>query len=284
MSVPVATIEEVRAAVAQARNANLSIGFVPTMGALHDGHASLIRAARLETGFVVVSIFVNPTQFVAGEDFERYPRPVQQDTEMCKQERVDLVFAPSTEAMYTHASRTSVEVSELGDGLCGPSRPGHFRGVATIVLKLFEIVRPDVAYFGQKDYQQARIVQQLIADLNVPVRMRICPIVRDSDGLALSSRNKYLNHEQRIQASVLWHALQEARDLVSKGHRDPATLQRVMATRISSTPGAVLDYAAVVDADSLRPIKRWQGAVLLAVAARFGSTRLIDNILISAAE
>jgi len=141
-----------------------------------------------------------------------------------------------------------------------------------------------VAYFGQKDYQQARIVQQLIADLNVPVRMRICPIVRDSDGLALSSRNKYLNHEQRIQASVLWHALQEARDLVSKGHRDPATLQRVMATRISSTPGAVLDYAAVVDADSLRPIKRWQGAVLLAVAARFGSTRLIDNILISAAE
>jgi len=284
MSARVTTIEDVRAAVAQARKANLSIGFVPTMGALHDGHASLIRAARFETGFVVVSIFVNPTQFVAGEDFERYPRPMQQDMETCTHERVDLVFAPSTEMMYPHASRTYVEVSQIGDALCGPSRPGHFRGVATVVLKLFEIVRPDVAYFGQKDYQQARVIQQMIADLNVPVRMRICPIVRDSDGLALSSRNKYLDREQRAQASVLWQALQDARDLVSKGQRDPGTLQRALAARISSTPGAVLDYAAVVDADSLRPIQTWQNDVLLAVAAKFGSTRLIDNILIASTD
>lgn len=271
-------IEGVREAVAKARQRGLSIGLVPTMGALHAGHVSLIRAARAETGFVVVSIFVNPTQFGPQEDLSRYPRPVAQDLALCARERVDLVFHPEAEVLYPPGFRTFVEVGGLQDVLCGASRPGHFRGVATVVLKLFHIVQPDIAYFGQKDAQQARIIQQMVRDLDVPVRLRICPIVREPDGLALSSRNQYLDPDQRRNATVLYRALEEARQQIENGETDAAVVRWTMQQRIQSVPGAVIDYVAVVDSESWEPIDRLQGDVLLAVAVKFGATRLIDNL------
>jgi pantoate--beta-alanine ligase len=277
----VSGIQEVRDVVAEARRGGLSIGLVPTMGALHDGHASLIQAARVETGFVVVSIFVNPTQFGPSEDLARYPRPLAQDLQVCARTGADLVFLPEPAVMYPPGFRTFVEVEDLQKGLCGDSRPGHFRGVATVVLKLFHIVQPDVAYFGQKDAQQARIIQQLVRDLNVPVRLQICPIVRAPDGLALSSRNQYLDPNQRRQATILYRALEEARRLVEAGEQDAAVVQHLLAARIEETPGAALDYAAVVDADTLKPLTRLKGAILLALAVKFGSTRLIDNLQLS---
>jgi pantoate--beta-alanine ligase len=270
-------IEEIRKAVAKARRAGLSVSLVPTMGALHAGHISLIRAARAETGFVIVSIFVNPIQFGPQEDLSRYPRPLEQDLAICARERVDRVFHPDVAVMYPPGFRTFVEVQGLQDVLCGKSRPGHFRGVATVVLKLFHIVQPDVAYFGQKDGQQTRLIEQMVRDLNVPVRLRVCPIVREPDGLAHSSRNQYLDPIQRPQATVLYRALEEARRLIENGERDGAVVQQALAARVQQTPGAVLDYAAVVDADTLEAIARLQGEVLLAVAVRFGGTRLIDN-------
>ncbi len=277
----IAAIAEVRAAVAAARRQGQSIGLVPTMGALHAGHASLLRAARSETGCVVASIFVNPTQFGPREDFSRYPRTLEHDLHVCAAEGVDLVFAPEVALIYPADFHTYVEVHELQDGLCGASRPGHFRGVATVVLKLFQIVQPDVAYFGQKDAQQARIIQQLVSDLNVPVRIRVCPIVRESDGLALSSRNQYLDPGQRRQATVLYRALEEARALIEAGERDAVLVRQTLAARIQTAPGAELDYAAVVDASTLRPVERLCGDVLLAVAVKFGATRLIDNVMLA---
>lgn len=274
----IGSTDEVRAAVAKARQRGLSIGLVPTMGALHEGHVSLIRAARAETGFVIVSIFVNPTQFGPHEDLTRYPRPLRQDLDVCAREGVDLVFHPEVTVMYPPGFHTFVEVHELQDVLCGKFRPGHFRGVTTVVLKLFHIVQPDVAYFGQKDAQQARIIAQMVRDLDVPVRLRVCPIVREPDGLALSSRNVYLDPNQRRQATALYRALQEAREQIEGGERDAAVVQRALEARIQATPGAVLDYAAVVDADTLQPLTRLGGAVLLALAVRFGPTRLIDNL------
>jgi len=275
------TIDEVRRAVAAARADGRRIGLVPTMGALHEGHASLIRAARTETGFVVVSVFVNPTQFGPHEDYQRYPRPFAQDLELCGREAVNLVFAPAPETVYPADYRTHVEVDGLQDGLCGASRPGHFRGVCTIVLKLFNIVRPDAAYFGQKDAQQVRIVQQMVQDLNVDVEVRVCPTVREPDGLALSSRNRYLDAEQRRQAVVLSHALEEAKGRILAGERDAEAVRRVLAERIAATAGATLDYAAVVSADTLQPPGRLHGRVLLALAVKFGATRLIDNVLLA---
>ena len=277
-------IEDTRRAVAQARQHGLVIGLVPTMGALHTGHISLIRAARAETGFVVVSIFVNPTQFGPNEDFHRYPRPFEQDVQVCAAEGVDLIFHPEPAALYPAGFHTFVEVSDLQDVLCGTSRPGHFRGVTTVVCKLFNIIEPDYAYFGQKDAQQARILEQMVLDLDVPVRLRICPIVREPDGLALSSRNQYLDPGQRRQAVVLTKALNAARRQIEAGERDARVIQRGLKERIADTPGAVLDYAAVVDAVTLQPLERLQGELLLALAVKFGSTRLIDNILISPSE
>ncbi|HEV3259647.1 MAG TPA: pantoate--beta-alanine ligase [Gemmataceae bacterium] len=272
------SIEAVRQAVASARGRGQSVGLVPTMGALHAGHASLIRAARDETAFVIVSIFVNPTQFGPTEDLSRYPRPLERDLELCDREQVDLVFLPQAAEIYPADFRTFVEVSELQDVLCGASRPGHFRGVATVVLKLFNIVEPDVAYFGQKDAQQAAIIRQMVSDLNVPVRLRVCPIVREPDGLAVSSRNQYLDADQRRAAPVLFRALEEARLLIASGVRDAATVRQAMAAPIKATPGAVVDYAEVVDAGTLGPVQRLGGDILLAVAAKFGATRLIDNV------
>jgi pantoate--beta-alanine ligase len=279
VTVPVAsTIDGVRQAVAAARSRGLSVALVPTMGALHAGHVSLLRAARQESGYVVVSIFVNPIQFGPAEDLERYPRPLEDDLTVCTREGADLVFAPEAVTIYPPGYRTYVEVSELADKLCGPSRPGHFRGVATVVFKLFQIVRPDVAYFGQKDAQQARIIQQMVRDLDLGVKLRICPIVREPDGLAQSSRNGYLDPDQRRQAVVLYQALEEVRGLITAGERDANRLRQTLAARIRSAPGAALDYAEIVNADTLTPLSVVRGDILIAVAVKFGVTRLIDNL------
>jgi pantoate--beta-alanine ligase len=280
--VVVGDIASLREAVAGARRRGLSIGLVPTMGALHAGHVSLIEAARARTAFVVVSIFVNPTQFGPKEDLQRYPRPLARDVELCGEAGVNLVFHPEPAVMYPPGYRTFVEVTGLQDVLCGASRPGHFRGVATVVLKLLNLVQPDVALFGQKDAQQARLLQQMVRDLNVPVEVCVCPIVREADGLALSSRNEYLEAQERQQATVLHRALQEARRRIEEGERDGDLLRRVLTQRVASAPDAVLDYAAVVDADSLTPLARLIAGrpVLLALAVKFGGTRLIDNLLI----
>jgi pantoate--beta-alanine ligase len=272
------TIAETRQAVAAARSAGKTIGLVPTMGALHAGHASLLRAARAETGFVAASIFVNPTQFGPSEDFHRYPRPLEKDVALCAAEGVDLIFHPEPATLYPPDFRTYAQVDGLQDVLCGGSRPGHFRGVATVVLKLFNIVQPDVAYFGQKDAQQARLLVQMVRDLDVPVQMRICPIVREPDGLAMSSRNQYLDATQRRNATVLYRALEEIRGRIAAGERRAATLLQDARDMIAATPGAKLDYVHAVSWDTLQPLDELLGDVLVALAVYFGATRLIDNL------
>jgi pantoate--beta-alanine ligase len=254
-------IESILPSLREARSRGLAVGLVPTMGALHAGHVSLMRAVREEIGFVVVSIFVNPTQFGPAEDFDCYPRPLDSDLKTCEANGVDLVFHPDAKTMYPPGFQTLVEVKGLQDVLCGASRPGHFRGVATVVLKLFNIIQPEVAYFGQKDAQQVRIIRRMVDDLNVPVRVRVCPTVREPDGLAISSRNQYLDEAQRTHARALFQGLRE-----------------VLASRIAATPGAELGYAAVVDADTLKPVRKLKGEVLVALAVKFGTTRLIDNL------
>jgi pantoate--beta-alanine ligase len=271
--------DALRQAVADARRRGQTVGLVPTMGALHRGHTSLIDLARVEAGFVVVSIFVNPIQFGPHEDLSRYPRPLEHDLAQCALAGVDLVFMPDAALMYPPGFRTFVEVSGLQDGLCGASRPGHFRGVCTVVLKLFNLVQPDVAYFGQKDYQQARIIRQMVRDLEVPVRLRLGPTIREADGLALSSRNQYLEPAQRREAPALYDALAEAWELAEDGERDAAVLRQLLVDRVAAIPGAALDYAAVVDADTLEPVDRLTRATLLALAVKFGATRLIDNLV-----
>jgi pantoate--beta-alanine ligase len=272
-----ATIEECRALLAVARRSGKRVGFAPTMGALHAGHASLIRAARAETDFVVVSIFVNPTQFGPEEDLARYPRTFDADCEICAAVGTDLIFAPSAEEMYPKESRTSVEVAGLQDVLCGASRLGHFRGVAMVVCKLFNIVQPDVAYFGQKDAQQALIIQRMVADLNLPLIVSVRPTVREPDGLAMSSRNRYLDPSQRHNATALYRTLKRAEEMVAGGERSIATLEDTMKAIIASTPGARLDYARVLSADTLEPLSTLDRTALAALAVFFGTTRLIDN-------
>jgi pantoate--beta-alanine ligase len=274
----VADVAPLRQAVADARRRGLTVGLVPTMGALHRGHASLCDLARAETGFVVASIFVNPTQFGPHEDYTRYPRPLEQDLALCRQAGVDLVFRPEPAVVYPPGFRAFVEVTGLSDVLEGASRPGHFRGVATVVLKLFNLVQPDRAYFGQKDAQQVRVLQQMVRDLDVPVELRVGPTVREPDGLALSSRNQYLDADQRRQAPVLYQALREAEAAIRAGERDPAVIRRTMEQRIATAPAAVLDYAVAVAADALETPPRLHGRTLLALAVKFGSARLIDNL------
>jgi pantoate--beta-alanine ligase len=282
MTPPVVTeVDSLRDCLASQRR---PIGLVPTMGALHRGHTSLMDLARTGNSFVVASIFVNPTQFGPSEDLSRYPRTLEHDLELCGRAGVDLVFAPTPEVMYPANYRTFVEVTELTDGLCGASRPGHFRGVATVVLKLFNLVHPDRAYFGQKDAQQVRIIQQMVRDLDVPVEIVVGPTVREPDGLALSSRNQYLDADQRRHATVLYRALCAVKARVEAGERDVDSLRCGMIDLVGATPGAVLDYAELVDADSLRSMSRVTGTVLAAVAVRFGGTRLIDNVLIHVEE
>lgn len=274
------TIEETRRHIAGARLQAKSVGLVPTMGALHVGHASLIKAARAETGFVAVSIFVNPAQFGPTEDLARYPRSFENDVRLCEAHGVDLVFHPTPEIMYPPFFRTFAEVTDLQNVLCGQSRPGHFRGVATVVLKLFNIVQPDFAYFGQKDAQQARVLMQMVRDLDVAVRLQICPIVREPDGLALSSRNIFLDADQRKNATVLHRSLTSMRERIDAGERRAEPLIKLARGLIDATPGARIDYVAVVDFESLQPLERLQGKVLIALAVHFGTTRLIDNRLI----
>ena len=275
------TIADTRAAVAAARRQDLTIGLVPTMGALHAGHASLFRAARRETGFVAASIFVNPTQFGPNEDFAKYPRSFDRDVEICRAEGVDLIFHPESTSLYPPGFRSYVEVHQFQDVLCGATRPTHFRGVATVVLKLFNIIQPDVAYFGQKDAQQARILEQMARDLDVPVRIALCPIVREPDGLAMSSRNQYLDAKQRQNATVLFRALEEIRRRIDGGERGAEPLLRLARDMVSATPGARLDYAELVAWENLQPLATIQGKVLIALAVFFGTTRLIDNLLLT---
>jgi pantoate--beta-alanine ligase len=278
---PVATtIDQVRLEVLKARAAEQTVGLVPTMGGLHAGHASLIRAARTDTDFTVVSLFVNPTQFGPNEDLSRYPRTFDADRELCGAVGADLLFAPTPHEMYPEGFSTYVDVSGLGDHLCGASRPGHFRGVATVVLKLFNIVLPDVAFFGQKDAQQARIIQQMAHDLNLLLRIKVLPTVREHDGLAMSSRNRFLDPQQRASAVSLYRALEKAKTLVAAGETSAARIEAMLTQEIVSTPGAKLDYARVVDALTLQPIDSLQRPALAALAVYFGTTRLIDNAML----
>ncbi len=258
-----------------------TIGFVPTMGALHLGHLSLIKQAVKDSDIVVVSIFVNPAQFGPKEDLRKYPRPLKRDLELCRKSGVDLVFLPAEKIMYPRGFSTFVEVGELGEKLCGISRPGHFRGVATVVAKLLNIVAPDILYLGQKDAQQAIIISRMIKDLNFPVKVKIMPIVRQKDGLALSSRNIYLNNEQRKQASVLSKALSLARSLIAGGQRDTARIISRMRQLIEKKKQTRVDYIAIVDLEKLNNIKKIDRNCLISLAVKFGKTRLIDNILIS---
>jgi pantoate--beta-alanine ligase len=278
------TIEQTRAAVARARVNGFSIGLVPTMGALHEGHASLIRQARAETSFVAVSIFVNPTQFGPNENLTRYPRPFAADLQLCEREGADLVFHPDAATIYPPGFRTAVEVHGLQDVLEGAARPGHFRGVATVVHKLLNIVRPDVAYFGQKDAQQFRVIEQAARDLDLPVALRMCPTVRAADGLALSSRNVYLAPAERQAATVIFRALEEVHGAAAAGEQRAAELARLARARIATVACARVDYVAVVDFDTLQPIEMLRGRVLVAVAVFIGTTRLIDNLLVEPSE
>lgn len=271
-------IDELREQVSAARRRGLTVGLVPTMGALHEGHLQLVRSARAETGIVAVSVFVNPSQFGPHEDLSRYPRPFGSDVRQCEAEAVDVIFHPQPAEMYPSPYHTYVEVYDLQNGLCGSTRPGHFRGVATVVLKLFNIVQPDIAYFGQKDGQQARIIQQMVRDLNLPVAIRVCETVREADGLAMSSRNQYLDAEQRRQATVLYSSLVEARTRIENGERDARAIVRRIAEHIAKAPDAQLDYVEAVDLETLRPIETLRGQIMIALAVRFGATRLIDNL------
>jgi pantoate--beta-alanine ligase len=276
----VRTVAEVRTAVAAARRSGHSVGFVPTMGALHEGHASLVRAAAASSGFVVVSIFVNPTQFGPREDFARYPRTLEADRKLCENAGAHLIFAPDTAEMYPEQSITFVEVKELDAELCGPSRPGHFRGVCTVVLKLFNIVQADRTHFGAKDFQQARIVRQMVRDLNVPIEVRVEPTVREADGLAMSSRNRYLSPTERAIAPAIYQALRTVRARALGGEIDVARLESALVAELTAIPGAKVDYARILDAESLRPMSRLDRQAVAAVAVFLGTTRLIDNILV----
>ncbi len=271
------SISEVRSEVVTKRNNGQVVGFVPTMGALHEGHLSLIRTCRKQCDYVVVSIFVNPAQFGPGEDLDSYPRTMDADCEMCKQAGVDLVFAPAVNEMYPQENLTWVKVDKLGDYLCGASRPTFFRGVCTVVTKLFNIVMPDVAYFGQKDAQQLAIIRRMVRDLNIPVEIRSCPIVRDENGLALSSRNKYLNSTQRKQALCLHESLQYAQEMIKQGQHDTQTIIAAMQEIINKQPEAKIDYISIVDTEYLQPVTTINGPVLIALAVYIGTTRLIDN-------
>jgi pantoate--beta-alanine ligase len=256
------------------------LGLVPTMGALHEGHLSLVREAQKQCSPVVVSIFVNPAQFGPGEDFKKYPRTFDADRAALEDLRVDYLFAPPPEEIYPLGFRTAVEVEGLGDKLEGRSRPGHFRGVTTVVLKLFEIAQPRLAFFGRKDAQQARIIRQMAADLNLDAEIAVCPIVREADGLALSSRNTYLKDGERQSATALYRSLDAVRREVAKGERDAARLIAAMRRVIDAEPGVALDYAEIVDADTFEPVVSLRGTCYALVAARVGATRLIDNALI----
>jgi len=257
-----------------------TIGFVPTMGALHEGHLSLIRKARKENARVVVSIFVNPAQFGKNEDFKRYPRNLRQDALLCQKEGVDILFSPLAKEMYPVNYKTYVQVKDLSDCLCGKFRPGHFKGVATVVIKLFNIVAPDTAYFGQKDAQQAVIIRKMAEDLNLSVKIIVLPTLRDKDGLAMSSRNIYLNKNERKHALSLYKSLHSARGLIQKGERSPERVIRAIRKMIAIDKAPRIDYISIVDPDTLMPLDKITNNSLIILAVWIGKTRLIDNVIV----
>ncbi|HKV03989.1 MAG TPA: pantoate--beta-alanine ligase [Candidatus Acidoferrales bacterium] len=277
------TVAWMKQVSAEARTRGRLLGFVPTMGALHEGHLSLVREAQRQCSPVVVSIFVNPKQFGPSEDFQKYPRTLDADLAALRNLGVDYAFAPPADEIYPPGFRTSVVVEGLGDRLEGRSRPGHFRGVTTVVLKLFEIVQPRFAFFGRKDAQQVRLIRQMIADLDVGAEIVVCPIVREADGLALSSRNAYLDGAARRSAAVLHRSLETVRAEISSGERDTVRLLAALRRVVEIEPGVSLDYAEIVDADSLDPVVSLRRACYVLLAARVGGTRLIDNALIEPA-
>jgi pantoate--beta-alanine ligase len=272
------TIADLRTACEQARTEGRTVGLVPTMGFFHEGHRSLMRAARADTDFVVVTLFVNPTQFAPTEDLGAYPRDPAGDAAAAEAEGADVLFAPDTEEMYPEPPLTTVHVADVSEGLCGSARPTHFDGVTTVVAKLFAMVGPCRAYFGRKDAQQLAVVRRMATDLNLPVEVVGCPLVREGDGLAMSSRNAYLTPEEREAATVLSRALAAAADLVRAGEREPAAVEHLIANMVAAEPLVELEYAEVRRAADLTPPTRLEGELLVAVAARVGRARLIDNI------
>lgn len=275
----VATIEEVRAQVDVWKKEGKTVGFVPTMGYLHEGHMSLIDAAG-ENDKVVVSIFVNPMQFGPNEDLASYPRDLEHDAALCEEHGVDLIFHPTPEEMYGDSFYSYVDMDVLTKELCGLSRPVHFRGVCTVVTKLFNIVRPDRAYFGQKDAQQLAIIKRMVKDLNMPLTVIGCPIIREEDGLAKSSRNTYLSAEERKAALVLSRSIFLGKELVEKGEQSAEKVIKVMTEKIEKEPLAKIDYVKVVDLDTMQQVKTISGGILTAIAVYIGKTRLIDNFII----
>jgi len=275
-------IAEMQKIADELRQQGKSIGFVPTMGYLHEGHLSLMRCARKGNDVVVISIFVNPTQFAPGEDYERYPRDEEGDIKKAKEVGVDIVFIPDVEEMYPADYSTYVEEQDLSAGLCGARRPGHFRGVTTIVTKLFNIVKPHRAYFGKKDYQQLRVIERVVRDLNFDIEIIGCPIVREADGLAMSSRNVYLNQEERKSALSLYNSLLLAQDMIKNGERNPDTIKKAMEEFILKHPHVKkIDYIEIVDKHTLQPVDKITGNELIALAVFVGPARLIDNMEVS---
>ena len=267
--------------VREVKKQGYKIGLVPTMGFLHEGHMSLIREARKDTDYVIVSIFVNPAQFGPKEDFKRYPRAIKRDIMLCEKEGADIIFTPEAKEMYPKGYATYVNVEKITDKLCGASRPGHFQGVSTVVAKLFNITMPDIAYFGQKDAQQAIVIKRMAGDLNMSVEIKVMPIVREKDGLAMSSRNVYLNEKERCQAQSIYKSLKSAKELFNDGERDSKKIINKIKQIINNQPDAKIDYAAIVDAKDIREIKKISGKALAAVAVKVGKTRLIDNIVLN---
>lgn len=274
------TIQSIRSLIKAARDSGKNIGLVPTMGALHVGHISLIEAARKKCDYVVVSIFVNPTQFVPGEDFEKYPRPLEDDLDICQKAGVDAVFAPAQGEMYPAENVTWVNVEKLTESLCGQFRPGHFRGVTTVCSKLFNIVAPDIAFFGQKDAQQAIVIRRMAADLNMSLSIVVCPTIRESNGLAVSSRNMYLSEEQKKDAANIYKSLQKCHRMIDTGVKDASEIIDEMRNILLKVPSIEIEYISIVDANTLQSIDHITGKVLIAVAVRIGRARLIDNILL----
>jgi pantoate--beta-alanine ligase len=275
------TAGEMQAWALKQRRQGLRVGFVPTMGFLHAGHLSLVRLARDETDVTVMSIFVNPTQFGPTEDFSKYPRDEARDLEMCRSAGVDVVFLPPPSEMYATEASVYVVEESLGQNLCGASRPGHFRGVCTVVAKLFNLVMPEVAVFGQKDYQQVAIIRRMVRDLNFPVRIVVAPILRDCDGLALSSRNAYLSADERRRGLGLSQALRLAQESLAAGERDTAAVRGRMLARLEGDYGLRVDYVEIVDGDTLTPVDELRVGCVALIAAYSGKTRLIDNAILT---
>ena len=275
------SIEQMKAFSAQRNKQGAVVALVPTMGALHEGHLSLIRSAGAEGNEVVVSIFVNPTQFGQNEDFANYPRDTETDIALAAAAGATAVFCPAAAEMYPVGFQTTIQVGEITHHLCGASRPGHFNAVATVVTKLLQIVQPQIAYFGQKDYQQLRVIQQVVQDLNMDVIIRSHPTVREPDGMAMSSRNRYLSKEERLAARAISQSLSLAKEKLMKGEADPEVIRAILRTALEQDPMVQVEYAEISDPETLKPMEKTvKGTVLLAIAVRIGETRLIDNILV----